>query len=79
MSNKKFAIYQGRDSYGMTGEILFGGEDGREILFVPHDKKVAAFQVSKHDIFNFAEMRRQKEDVKKWWEGVEKAEEGMFS
>ena len=63
--NKKFAIYQGRDYYGITGEILFGGEDGRETLFVPHDKKVDAFQVSKHDIFNFDEVRKETRERQK--------------
>jgi len=39
--NNKFYIYQRRDDlfcgYGMTGEVIFGGEDGHEILFCPDD------------------------------------------
>lgn len=52
--NNKFYIYQRRDDlfcgYGMTGEVIFGGEDGHEILFCPDDG-TRSFQVSPKDIF----------------------------
>ena len=64
MKNKKFYAYQRRDNpncgYGMTGEIIFGGEDGRELLFTPDDG-TRSFQVSAKDIFGLGENWRKKQ------------------
>jgi hypothetical protein len=52
--NKKFYIYQRRDNpkcgYGMTGYIMFGGDSGFDLLFIPDDGALA-FEVSDADIF----------------------------
>jgi hypothetical protein len=59
----KFYAYQCRDDefcgYGMTGQIIFGGEDGYEILFCPDDG-TSAFQVDEDDIFGLEKNWRKK-------------------
>jgi hypothetical protein len=61
--NKKFYTYQRHDNpncgYGMTGEIIFGGEDGRELLFTPDDA-TRSFQVSAKDIFGLGKNWQEK-------------------
>lgn len=52
--NNKFYIYQRRDDphcgYGMTGDIIIGGEDGFQILFCPDDGGLS-FHAAERDIF----------------------------
>ena len=61
--NNKFVMYQRRDNpncgYGMTGEIIFGGEDGYEILFCPDDGTLA-FQVDAEDVFGLEKNWKKK-------------------